>query len=189
VVCRIDPDQYVERIDGSEFDMNHFYQNPGMYRSTFKKFTRVTDLFIACHYWDPKSPKFITPDDYKEDDFNISVIADVSCDINGPIPSTLRPSTIASSFYGYDRFNEEETIPFVDKRNVTVMAVDNLPGELPRDSSIDFGEGLYGNVYKALFDEDSEGILERATITKAGKLTSKFSYLQSYLEGKDAVTV
>jgi len=189
VVCRIDPDQYVERIDGSEFDMNHFYQNPGMYRSTFKKFTRVTDLFIACHYWDPKSPKFITPDDYKEDDFNISVIADVSCDINGPIPSTLRPSTIASSFYGYDRFNEEETIPFVDKRNVTVMAVDNLPGELPRDSSIDFGEGLYENVYKALFDNDSEGILERATIAKGGKLTPQFSYLQNYLEGKDVVTV
>jgi len=189
VVCRIDPDQYVERIDGSEFDLNHFYQNPEMYRSTFKKFTKVTDLFIACHYWDPKSPKFIIPEDYKEDDFNISVIADVSCDINGPIPSTLRPSTIASSFYGYDRFNEEETIPFVDKRNVTVMAVDNLPGELPRDSSIDFGEGLYENVYKALFDDDSEGILERATITKAGKLTSKFSYLQAYLEGKDAVTV
>ncbi|MDE5418828.1 NAD(P)-dependent oxidoreductase [Labilibaculum sp. DW002] len=189
VVCRIDPDQYVERIDGSEFNLKDFYANPEKYRSTFKRFTKVADLYIACHYWDPKAPKFILPEDYKEDDFKISVIADVSCDINGPIASTLRPSTIASSFYGYDRFNEEETIPFVDKKNVTVMAVDNLPGELPRDSSIDFGEALYQNVYEALFNEDPDGILERATIAKGGKLMPAFEYLQDYLEGKDAVSV
>ncbi len=189
VVCRIDPDQYVERKDGAEFNLKDFYANPDMYRSAFKKFTKVTDLFIACHYWDPKAPKFILPEDYKEDDFRISVIADVSCDLNGPIASTLRPSTIASSFYGYDRFNEEETIPFVDKKNVTVMAVDNLPGELPRDSSIDFGEALYQNVYEALFNDDPDGILERATIAKKGKLMPAFEYLQDYLEGKDAVPV
>ncbi|PXY01628.1 alanine dehydrogenase [Marinifilum breve] len=189
VVCRIDPDKYVERIDGSDFDLKHFYDHPEMYRSTFKKFSKVTDLYIACHYWDPKAPRFLTPEDYKEDDFRISVIADVSCDIDGPLPSTLRPSTIASSFYGYDRFSEEEAIPFVDKRNVTVMAVDNLPGELPRDSSIDFGEALADNVYEALFSDDTEGILERATIAKDGKLTKHFAYLQDYLEGKDAVTV
>lgn len=189
VVCRIDPDQYVERKDGVEFDLKDFYTNPEEYRSTFKRFTKVADLFIACHYWDPRAPKFILPDDYKEDDFNISVIADVSCDLNGPIASTLRPSTIATSFYGYDRFNEEETIPFVDKKNVTVMAVDNLPGELPRDSSIDFGEALYQNVYEALFNDDPDGILERATIAKEGKLMPEFEFLQDYLEGKDIVTV
>jgi hypothetical protein len=83
----------------------------------------------------------------------------------------------------------EETIPFVDKKNVTVMAVDNLPGELPRDSSIDFGEALYQNVYEALFNEDPDGILERATIAKGGKLMPAFEYLQDYLEGKDAVSV
>lgn len=189
VVCRIDPEHYVERRDGSEFDIQHFYEYPEMYKSCFKPFTKVADLFIACHYWDPKSPMFITPDEYKEDDFNISVIADISCDMDGPIPSTLRPSTIASSFYGYDKFEEEETIPFVDKKNVTVMAVDNLPGELPRDSSIDFGEALYKNVYEALFGEDEYGIVDRATIAKNGKLTPQFEYLQDYLEGKDAVTV
>lgn len=187
VVCRIDPDKYVERIDGEIFDLNHFYENPEMYRSTFSKFTKVTDLFIACHYWDPKAPKFMEPEDYKQEDFNISVIADVSCDINGPIPSTLRASTIASSFYGYDRFSGEETIPFVDKKNVTVMAVDNLPGELPRDSSIDFGEALCENVYDALFRDDPDKIIERATIAKNGKLTPQFAYLQSYLEGKDLI--
>jgi len=189
IVCRIDPEHYVERIDGSKFNLQHFFDNPEMYRSTFKRFAKVTDLFIACHYWDPKSPKFLTAEDYKEEDFNISVIADVSCDLNGPIPSTLRSSTIASSFYGYDRFNEEEAIPFVDKRNVTVMAVDNLPGELPRDSSIDFGEALYQNVCDALFGNDSDGVIERATIAKGGKLTPQFAYLQNYLDGKDPVSV
>lgn len=187
VVCRLDPQHYVERIDGKEFDLQHFFSYPQLYRSTFKPFSKVTDLFIACHFWDPNSPKFLTKEDYKEDDFRISVIADVSCDIDGPIPSTLRASTIASSFYGYDRFKEQETIPFIDKRNVTVMAVDNLPGELPRDSSIDFGEALFQNVYDALFGNDPDGIIERATIVKKGKLTSHFAYLQDYLEGKDAL--
>jgi saccharopine dehydrogenase (NAD+, L-lysine-forming) len=189
VVCRINPEHYVERKDGREFNLQHFYDNPEMYQSTFKPFTKVTDLYIACHYWDPKSPKFISAEDYKDADFNISVIADVSCDLNGPIASTLRASTIASSFYGYDRFNEVEAIPFVDKRNVTVMAVDNLPGELPRDSSIDFSEALYQNVYEALLGDDSDGIIERATIVKEGRLTPQFAYLQDYLEGKDAVKV
>lgn len=189
VVCRIDPSEYVERLDGSIFDMQHFVKNPKMYRSTFKKFTKVTDLYIACHYWDPKAPKFLVPDDYKDDDFRISVIADVSCDIDGPLPSTIRASTIASSFYGYDRFNQEETIPFIDKRNVTVMAVDNLPGELPRDSSVDFGEALLENVYDALFNDDPDGIVDRATIVKEGKLTRNFAYLKEYLEDKGTVEV
>lgn len=187
VVCRIDPINYVERKDGNPFNLQDFYDYPEMFQSIFKPFTKVTDLFIACHYWNPNSPKFIVPEDYKEEDFNISVIADLSCDLNGPIASTLRSSTIASSFYGYDRFNEEETIPFVDKKNVTVMAVDNLPGELPRDSSIDFGESLYENVYDLLLGDDPDRVIERATIAKGGKLTAQFSYLQDYLDGKDLV--
>ncbi|RUT77828.1 alanine dehydrogenase [Ancylomarina longa] len=189
VVCRIDPQYYVERKDGRAFDLQDFFEYPEMYKSTFKPFTKVTDLYIACHFWDPKSPKFLTQDDYKEDDFKISVIADVSCDLNGPIPSTLRPSTIASSFYGYDRYSGEETIPFVDRRNVTVMAVDNLPGELPRDSSIDFGNALFENVYDALFGDDPEGIVERATIVKDGKLTPPFAYLEDYLKNENILKV
>jgi len=181
VVCRLDPEDYVERIDGSEFNLQHFYNNPQTYRSTFKRFTKFADLFIACHYWDPNSPKFMIPEDYKENDFNISVIADISCDTQGPIPSTLRPSTIASSFYGYDRYTEEETIPFIDKKNVTVMAVDNLPGELPRESSKDFGNALIEHVFTALLSETDDEIIQKACITKAGQLTPNFSYLQDYV--------
>lgn len=181
VVCRLDPEDYVERIDGSEFNLQHFYIYPRMYHSTFKRFTKFADLFIACHYWDPKSPVFMTPADYKENDFNISVIADISCDTQGPIPSTLRPSTIASSFYGYDRYTEEETIPFIDKKNVTVMAVDNLPGELPRESSNDFGNALIKHIFTALLSETDDEIIQKACITKDGQLTPYFSYLQDYV--------
>jgi len=181
VVCRLDPEHYVERMDGEPFDLHHFFAHPQMYQSSFKPFTKATDLFIACHYWDPQSPKFMTPEDYKVEDFRISVIADVSCDLNGPIPSTIRASTIADSFYGYDRFTQEEAIPFVDKRNVTVMAVDNLPGELPREASDDFGQALIENVFTALLGNDDDKIIEDACITKDGKLTPPFSYLENYV--------
>jgi len=186
VVCRLDPWNYVERKDGKEFDLNDFFTNPEEYRSTFKPFTKVTDLYIACHFWDPKSPVFMTPDDYKEDDFKISIIADVSCDLNGPIPSTLRSSTIDDSFYGYDRFTGEEAIPFINDKNVvTVMAVDNLPGELPRDASEYFCDMLIEKVMPSLFHDDSKSIIERATIVKDGELTPRFAYLKDYLDGKE----
>lgn len=181
VVCQLDSKDYVERIDGKSFDKNHFHQHPELYRSTFKPYSKVADMFIPCHYWNPKSPNFLTPEDYMEDDFQISIIADISCDINGPIPSTLRVSTTASSFYGYDRFNQEEAIPFIDKRNVTVMAVDNLPGELPRESSDDFGQALIEHVFAALLGDTNDEIIQKACIAKNGKLTPAFQYLEDYV--------
>ncbi len=184
VVCQIEPDSYVRRKDGSDFDMNHFFKNPETYESTFKPFTKVTDFFIPCHFWDQKSPKFMTPEDMREEDFKIGVIADVSCDIADPIPSTLRASTIADPFYGYDPQTGLEADAW-DLKNITVMAVDNLPGELPRDASVDFGLGLIKNVFPSMFGEDSEGIVERAMITKGGKLTKKYSYLQDFADGKE----
>jgi hypothetical protein len=184
VICRIDPDQYVKRKDDSDFDLDHFFENPTEYESTFYPFTQVTDLFIPCHFWDPRSPVFMTPGNMQEDGFRMQVIADVSCDIKEPIPSTLRASTIADPFYGYDPYTGLETSPF-NNESITVMAVDNLPGELPRDASEDFGEALLNNVFPSLFREDSEGIVERATIVENGKLTDSYSYLQDYLEGKN----
>ena len=183
VVCRIDPWDYVQRTDDEAFDLDHFFMNPSMYESIFKSYARVTDLFIACHFWDPGSPVFMTRSDMREPDFHISVIADVSCDIKGPIPSTLRASTIDEPFYGYDPHTEAETDPFA-LRSITVMAVDNLPGELPRDSSLDFGNMLIEKVLPSLVGPDSEGIIERATIVKDGTLTEKYAYLEDYLAGK-----
>jgi saccharopine dehydrogenase (NAD+, L-lysine-forming) len=154
-----------------------------VYESIFKPYTKVTDLFIPCHFWDPKSPVFMTNTDMREPDFHIRVIADVSCDIKDPISSTIRASTIADPFYGYDPMTESETPPF-DLRSITVMAVDNLPGELPRDASVDFGNMLLRKVVPSLVDYDREGIIRRATILKEGQLTTDFKYLRNYLNGK-----
>ena len=183
VICRIDPWDYVHRKDGEEFDLQHFFDHPSEYTSTFKPYTRVTDLFIPCHFWDPDSPVFMTPGDMREPDFHMKVIADVSCDIKDPIPSTIRASTIAEPFYGYDPLTEKET-PAFDLRSITVVAVDNLPGELPRDASIDFGAMLSDKVIPALLGGDPDGIIERATITDRGVLTPAFSYLENYLKGE-----
>lgn len=183
VFCQIDPWDYVKRKDGEKFDLQNFFYFPDEYESTFLPYTKVTDVFIACHFWDEKSPVFMTKDDMKADDFKMQVIADVSCDVAGPIPSTIRPSTIAEPFYGYNTQLEKEAEPF-DKKNITVMAVDNLPGELPRDASVDFGKGLIEKVYPSLFGDDNAEIIKRATIAKDGKLTEKFAYLQDYVDGK-----
>ncbi|NOZ48248.1 MAG: alanine dehydrogenase [Chlorobi bacterium] len=184
VYCQIDPWHYTKRKDGSAFDLEHFFNNPHEYESTFKPFTKVTDMFIACHFWDPKSPVFITKDDMREDDFRIKVIADVSCDVDGPIASTIRASTIANPIYGYNPITEKEDEPYA-KGNITVMAVDNLPGELPRDSSVDFGNGLIDKVFPSIFGEDTDEIIHRASITINGKLNSHFAYLQDWVDGKE----
>ena len=126
----------------------------------------------------------MTKEDMRSDDFNIKVIADVSCDIDGPVPSTIRVSTIAEPFYGYNPLTNKESEPF-DKESITVMAVDNLPGELPRDASEEFGRTLMDEILQSLLENDKKGIIERATIAKDGKLTNKFAYLQNYLEGKE----
>ncbi|MBE9467568.1 MAG: alanine dehydrogenase [Bacteroidetes bacterium] len=183
VFCQIDPWDYAKRKDGGKFDLQNFFYFPAEYETTFLPYTKVTDVFIACHFWNEKSPVFMTNDDMKADDFKMQVIADVSCDIAGPIPSTIRPSTIAEPFYGYNAKLEKEAEPF-DKNNITVMAVDNLPGELPRDASVDFGKGLIEKVYPSLFGDDKEEIIKRATIAKDGKLTEKYAYLQNYVDGK-----
>jgi len=182
VICRIDPWDYVRRTDGEELTLDHFFSHPDKYESTFKPYTKVTDLFIPCHFWDPNSPVFMTPSDMREPDFQIRVIADVSCDIKDPIPSTIRASTIADPFYGYDPLSEAETPPFA-MRSVTVMAVDNLPGELPRDASEDFGQLLSERIIPSLTGNDEEGIIDRATIVKEGILNEHFNYLENYLSG------
>ncbi len=183
VYSQLDPQYYVERKDGEAFDLQHFFDNPAMYKSIFKPYTKAADMYIACHFWDENSPVFFTKEDMKEEDFRMRVIADVSCDIAGPVPSTLRPSTIANPFYGYMPDTEKECSSF-EKNAITVMAVDNLPGELPRDASVDFGKGLLEKVFPSLFGEDTEGIIERATITENGKLGKHFQYLKDFVEGK-----
>jgi alanine dehydrogenase len=183
VVCQIGPQHYTRRHDGKPFDFKDFVKNPTEYQSSFGPYTKVTDILIACHFWDPASPKFFTADDTKSPDFKISVIADISCDINGPIPTTLRATTIADPFYGYNPHTGQEEIAFSRPTNISVMSIDNLPGELPRDASSDFGKQLMSTVLHDLFTGTETDMLTRATITANGELPQKFSYLDEYLKG------
>jgi saccharopine dehydrogenase (NAD+, L-lysine-forming) len=179
VYCQLNPRDYVERPDDHNFDLNDFFKHPEHFASKFGAFTKVTDLYISAHYWDPKAPKMFTVQDMKAKDFHISVIADITCDIDGSVPTTLRASTIAQPFYGYNIVTGKEDLPFT-KDTICIMAVDNLPCELPRDASDDFGKDLSERVLPFLFGEDGEGIIERASITRNGKLSPDFEYLADY---------
>jgi len=183
VYCPLSTGDYVAPKNGQPFDFEHFVANPQEYKSIFKPYTQKADIFIACHFWDPKSPHFFSPADMKNPDFRIKVIADISCDVPGPIPATLRSSTIAEPIYGYDPATGQESSPY-DEKNITVMAVDNLPCELPRDSSTEFAENLINNVFPHLFGEDKDRMITNATIAKDGKLTDKFKYLSDYVNNK-----
>ena len=167
--------------DSIENTVSNFYNYPEKFRSTFSKFLSVSDIYFAGHYHNPKAPKLITPDDIKNPDFNVQVIADISCDIDGPIASTIRPSTIENPTYG---FHKEKLVEcdFLDENALAVMAVDNLPCELPRDSSEMFGEMFLKYVIPSFFNNDQENILKNSKITSEGTLTERFSYLSDYIQ-------
>jgi saccharopine dehydrogenase (NAD+, L-lysine-forming) len=182
VFARIGPQHYTRHREGRKYSFPHYCSNPEEYESSFLPYTRVTDILITGHYWDPRSPVFFTREDMTGPGFRISVIADISCDIMGPIPSTVRASTISDPFYGYNPHLDIEEPAFSRKENITVMSVDNLPGELPRDSSYDFGIQLTELVLDDLFKGAVSPLIERATIISGGKLSADFEYLRDYLE-------
>jgi len=180
VVCQIGPDRYTAHKDRNQFSFQHFVKHPDEYQSAFLPYAKVVDILITGHYWDPRSPVFFTKDDMKSPDFRISVIADISCDVKGPIPSTLRATTIADPFYGYNPHLETEETAFTRPSNITVMSIDNLPGELPRDASADFGEQLMKYTLDDLLSGIDSPMIRRATILTDGKLTEAFHYLGDY---------
>ena len=183
VFTQIHVDHYHKRINDNGFDHEEFYKDPSKYKSDFLRFAHESDMYIACHYWDSRAPMIFTHDEARSPDFRIRMIADISCDINGPIPSTIRPSTIEDPFYGYDPISEKEC-DFFDKKAIGVMAVDNLPCELPRDASEFFGDALIENVMPAFLDIDPDNIIERASETNLeGELMPAFRYLENYVKG------
>jgi len=184
VYCLADVLDYNKRTDGKVVDNFDFYEHPEAYEANFMRFAKVTDFFIAGHFYGDGAPYLYTRKDAKSNDFQIKYVADISCDINGPVASTIRPSTIADPIYGYNPQTEKE-VNFKDKDAIVVMAVDNLPCELPKDASAGFGEMFLENVIPAFFNNDKDGVLQRAKMTENGKLTPRFSYLQDYVDGKE----
>jgi len=185
VFVQIDVDQYNKRIlkDGVRFTKHEFFTNPTAYKSNFMRFAKVADVYITGHFYGQGAPYIFTREDAKNPEFKIKVVADISCDIDGPIASTIRSTTIANPIYGYDPVTEKET-DYLNKNAIAVMAVDNLPCELPIDASDGFGQMFEKHVMPAFFNNDADGILERARMTNNGKLTPKFAYLQDFVDGK-----
>jgi alanine dehydrogenase len=184
VYCQIDVDAYNLRKDGTKGNMQDFFDHPEAYKSNFFRFAKVSDFYIAGHFYGDGAPYLFTREDAKHPDFKINTVADISCDIDGPVASTLRASTIADPIYGYDPKSETEK-NYRNKKSIAVMAVDNLPAELPRDASAGFGDAFVKHVIPAFFNKDANGILERARMTKNGKLTKRYAYLQDYVDGKE----
>jgi alanine dehydrogenase len=183
VYTQIDVLDYNKRIDGTKVENNHdFYKNPKDYTSNFERFTKVADIFIAGHFHGNESPDILTRDMLKAPDCKIKVVADISCDVDGPIACTLKASTIAEPFFGYLP-SENKEVSYTHPGSIMVMSVDNLPCELPKDASEGFGEMFMKHVIPAFFNGDKDGILARAKITEKGKLTPRFAYLQDYVDG------
>ena len=180
VYCQTDVLDYNKRKDGVKATETDFFTNPEHYKSDFFKFAKVTDFYIAGHFYGDGAPYLYTLEEARHPDFNIKVVADISCDIDGPVATTIRASTIAEPIYGYDPQIGEE-VHFMDSNAIAVMAVDNLPAELPRDASNGFGEAFLKHVIPSFFNEDASGVLERARMTADKKLTKTFSYLQDYV--------
>jgi alanine dehydrogenase len=183
VYTQIDVLDYNKRIDGSISTKSDFYKNPHEYTSDFGRFSKVADIFMAGHFHGNGAPDILTREMLQAADNKIQVVADISCDVDGPIACTLKASTIAEPFFGYLP-SEHIEVPYTHPASIMVMSVDNLPCELPKDASEGFGEMFMKYVIPAFFNGDKDGILGRAKMTENGKLTPRFAYLQEYVDEK-----
>ncbi len=183
VFVQIDVLDYNKRIDGKILENNDFYKNPSEYVSDFERFTKVSDIFMAGHFHANESPNILTQEMLLAADCKIKVVADISCDVNGPIACTIKASTIADPLFGYLPSENKEVL-YTHPGAIVVMSVDNLPCELPKDASEGFGEMFMEHVIPAFFNNDKDGILQRSKMTENGKLTERFAYLQDYVDGK-----
>ena len=182
VYTRIDVLDYNKRKDGQKLNNNDFYKNPDLYVSDFEKYTKVANLFIAGHFYGVGAPQILTRAMLQSPNNKIKVVADISCDVDGPIACTLKASTIAEPFFGYSP-SKHEVVDYHNPEAILVMSVDNLPCELPKDASDGFGEMYAKHVIPAFFNNDADGILQRAQITNNGQLTPRFEYLKDYVAG------
>ncbi len=176
VFCNLETKDYVVSNLNKEFDLNHFIKYPKEYKSCALQYLERADVFISAHYWDPASPKIFNQNDLKNLN-DLKVVGDITCDVDGSVPTTIRSSTIDKPNFYIDRDTFKETVD----EGLAIMAVDNLPSELPRDSSREFGDGIVSEVIPYIFNEDDGRILN-ATITQNGSFLEKYNYLNDYIK-------
>ena len=140
---------YIKSHDNTKFNEIEYFQKPDAFKSNYKKFSDKTDILINAAYWDPKSPKLFKEEEINKK-FSVKVIGDISCDIDGAIPCTKIASTIEKPFFDYCVETKKIIDPFSNEKNITVMSIDNLPSELPRDSSRYFGNILLEKIIPLL---------------------------------------
>ncbi len=177
IFCNLETKDYVTNSSSTNFNLEHFINNPQNYSSSALQYLKETNILISAHYWDPSSPKIFENEDLK-DLKNLKIVGDITCDINGSVPTTIRSTTIEEPNYWIERNNLKE----IDENNdgIAVMAVDNLPSELPRDSSTEFSGGIINEVLPFLLKEDDGRILN-GTITTDGSFLEKYNYLNNYI--------
>ena len=177
IFCNLETKDYVTNNSSTNFNLEHFINNPQDYSSSALQYLKETNILISAHYWDPSSPKIFENEDLKVLQ-NLKIVGDITCDINGSVPTTIRSTTIEEPNYWIERYNLKE----IDENNdgIAVMAVDNLPSELPRDSSTEFSEGIIKEVLPFLLKEDDGRILN-GTITTDGSFLEKYNYLNDYI--------
>ena len=170
-----------QSISGYEFIREDFFENASDYSCKFYPYTKITDILINGIYWDEKIPKLFECENLSETDFKIQTIADITDDKHGSVPCNLGDSTIDDPVYGIDKITYKRTDPYLPG-SVDVMAVGNLPNELPREASEHFGNQLLKYIFEDLISGGSP-VIDRATMVKNGKITSCFEYLTDYAGG------
>jgi saccharopine dehydrogenase (NAD+, L-lysine-forming) len=165
-----------------KFDPIDYHAHPENYKSAFYPFTKAADVMINGIYWDKRIPPFFTKEQMKESDFRIKTISDITCDIApaSSIPSTVYASSIADPYYGYHPQSESLMQTFMSE-SIDMMAIDNLPNELPRDASEDFGNMLVSRVLPEFRKQEGSLVLKNATIATNGELSEGYQYLRDYV--------
>jgi saccharopine dehydrogenase (NAD+, L-lysine forming) len=171
-----------QRKDGGRYKRLEFHEHPELYKCEFLPYAEQTDILLNGVYWDKNVPRLFEKENIKEETFIIQTIADITDDKEGSVPINLGDQTIEEPVYGVSRETMEKTSPYL-QGSIDIMAVGNLPNELPRDASRYFGEQLIKHVLEDLVANGS-AIIENATIVKNGKLTEQYKYLEEYAGAK-----
>ena len=170
-------DLYEHTADGS-YSRQHFHTYPQEYKCCFAPYTTQTDILMNGIYWEERMPRLFEKEDIRKNDFRIKTIADITDDVNGSVPVNLGDQPIEDPVYGVDKKTLEKTAPYLSK-SIDIMAVGNLPNELPRDASRYFGEQMIKYIIPNLLAGES-AVVTKATIVKQGVLTEAYNYLEDY---------
>jgi saccharopine dehydrogenase (NAD+, L-lysine forming) len=194
-IHEVEPDEFIEKeftypvyvhLKGADlyqtkngnYSRKDFHAHPQEYISKFHDYITVTDVLINGVYWEKNVPRLFEMEDISRPDFSIQTIADITDDYHGSVPCNLGDAVIDDPVYGVDKRSYKKTPPYLTN-SIDVMAVGNLPNELPRDASRYFGEQILKEVFDGMIKGNSAEI-ERATIVKNGQLTPRYEYMSEY---------